>query len=235
MTANCPTGRPAAIRFSMGGHEFTCKQLADLAGCSPQTMHRRLARGMVAAAAVAWGPADRNRARPNAPASVTVRPGKFEMAGQRYTCRALASMAGCSVIAMRSRLRTLSPAEAVARGAADSHRRRKADDDLKTPVRPSRMEPKPPKPPKPAKVKQTKPPASAKLSAKSWSIGEKKADKRVLKPTEIKGEAIVTPKTVVTVAPTPMPRFAVTHAPSTFGRIGQYEDTGSAIARQYGA
>lgn len=82
-----------------------------------------------------------------------------------------------------------------------------------------------------------KPASSAKLSAKSWSIEERKADKRTLKPTEIPGEAIVTPKTVVTVAPKPRDRFYVdpAYVLPTFGRIGQYEDTGSAIARQYGA
>ena len=225
-------GRPTAVFYEMGGQQYTCRQLSEMAGCSNQAMHRRLALGHAPAEAVAWGAADRNRKRPEAKG----RPGRgiHDLNGRLYTCNALALMAGCGMFAMRARLRSMSPAEAVARGAADSHRRRKADDELKTPVRPSRMEPKPPKPPKPAKVKQTKPPASAKLSAKSWSLGEKKADKRVLKPTEIKGEAIVTPKTVVTVAPTPMPRFAVTHAPSAFGRIGQYEDTGSAIARQYG-
>lgn len=218
------TGRPPAAFYEMGGHQFTCRQLAELAGCSHQAMHRRLARGHSPAKAVAWGPADRNRKRPEAVG--TPRQGKHEYNGQRYTCAQLAELAGCGWMAMRSRLRLMSPAEAVARGASDPHRKRKPDAPVKAQA---------PKPPKPAPVKQTKPASSAKLSAKSWSISEKKADKRTLKPADMPGEGIRTEKTVVTVAKH-FDRFAVDPAsvPSIFGRIGQYEDTGTAIARQYG-
>lgn len=216
------TGRPPAAFYEMGGHQFTCRQLAELAGCSHQAMHRRLARGHSPAKAVAWGPADRNRKRPEAVG--TPRQGKHEYNGQRYTCAQLAELAGCGWMAMRSRLRLMSPAEAVARGASDPHRKRKPDAPVKAQA---------PKPPKPAPVKQTKPASSADLSAKSWAIQAKKKAPKVAAPT---GPVVMLPGAKITRAPAPVGRFAVDPrtVPCTFGRIGQYEDTGTAIARQYG-
>ena len=228
------TGRPPAITYEMGGHQFTCRQLAELAGCSHQAMHRRLALGHSPAKAVAWGPADRSRKRPDAKGAP--KPGKHEYNGQRYTCAQLAEIAGCSWMAMRSRLRIMDPVQAVARGASDPHRKRKADEERKTPIR-VKVE----KPPKPAPVK-TRPASSDALSASDWRAAEVKKDKRKL-PASLKvsapsGPIVMLPGVEIQRA-APIPdRFAVdprTCPPIFSGRpYGQYEDTGSAVAKRYG-
>ena len=240
------TGRPkhsGARLYDMGGEQFTALQLAQLAQCSAVAMTARLRR-YSAAQAVAMGKADKHRER--APQTYDTPHGRaphtkfYKVGHESLTVDDLAARAGCSRATMQTRLRTHKPESAIAMGAACPNRPRKLQFRIKPsdakPAKPERA-PKPPDTPKPAPVKQTKPASSAKLSAKSWSIGEKKADKRTLKPADMPGEGIRTEKTVVTVAKH-FDRFAVDPAtcpPIFSGRpYGVHEDTGSAIARQYG-
>ena len=195
-------GSTSGQTYEWQGQQLTMRQLADISGCGKSCLRQRLKK-MDLAAAIAMGPGDRMRRYKggpmfNTPDGLHPTTKRYTVGAETLTLKELAARAGVPACSMRARLLRHEPAVALAMGKAGLGRR----------VNKREPKPKPPpKPPKPAKVKQTKPPASAKLSAKSWSIGEKKADKRVLKPTEIKGEAIVTPKTVVTVAPKPRDRF----------------------------
>lgn len=237
------TGRPkhsGARLYDMGGEQFTALQLAQLAQCSAVAMTARLRR-YSAAQAVAMGKADKHRER--APQTYDTPHGRaphtkfYKVGHESLTVDDLAARAGCSRATMHTRLRTHKPESAIAMGAACPNRPRKLQFRIKPsdakPAKPERA-PKPPDPPKPAAVKQTKPASSADLSAKSWAIQAKKKAPKVAAPT---GPVVMLPGAKITRAPAPVGRFAVDPrtVPCTFGRIGQYEDSGSALERAYGA
>lgn len=141
---------------------------------------------------------------------------RFDFKGQQLTIMQLASLAGCGEPVMRYRLLQAkrTAAEAVAMGAADRFRAM-AQSGNRTPG------------PRPKGEKKAKSPAALPVALQI----KPKPEVQKLSATQ---EVIVPANVKRTVAPPIPDRFAVSKAPSTFGRIGQYEDTGSAIARQYG-
>ena len=224
------TGRPPAITYEMGGHQFTCRQLAELAGCSAQAMGKRLERGMSAADAVSWGPAKQDRPRPHMRGKSSHNVKHHRLGGEVLTAAQLAERAGCPVATMVRRLRDHKPEDALALGPANSNRPRKTDFRIK-----------PERAPKPEPTK-TRPASSDALSASDWRAAEVKKDKRKL-PASLKvsapsGEIFIPPGLEIQRA-APIPdRFAVDPAtcpPIFSGRpYGVHEDTGTAIARCYG-
>lgn len=222
-----PTGRPVQKRHEMGGHLFAVSELAALAGCSAPAMARRLSKHSPAQA-VAMGASDRSRPRGKRLTYSTPTghhpAAKFYTVGdETLTLRQLAQRAGCGDTTMISRLRNNSPEKAIAMGPANANRPRKAVD--------AKLQAKP-KTPKP--VKETKPPSSAALSAKTWTaVAKKKADKKATAPS---GPAIV-PKGLVIQREEPKHgRFYVDpkSVPSHFGRIGQYLPSETVTARRLG-
>lgn len=228
-------GRPAEKCHEMGGQFFSLTELAALAQCGLQTMARRLSRHP-AARAVAMGKPDKNRLRGsrehfNTPTGMHPATKFYAVGDEVLTLRQLAQRAGCSDTTMISRLRRNSPTAAVGMGRPNPNRPRK--------IAPPkvRAEP-PPKPvkvvaPKPKKPAMVKPASSQTLSASSRKWQEHKADKRSV---ELGGPAIILPGAKITRAATPVDRFAVDPAsvPRTFGRIGEYAETGSPLERAYG-
>jgi len=218
---NGPKKAEDVKRWEHGGKMLTAVELAKLAGCGTAAMRKRLDK-MGAADAVAMGPATHARPR-GLGASVWGDRGHhpstkfYELDGERLTVAQLAERAGCPQNTIRSRLLVMTVERAVALGKADHHRLRAAAGTVK----------------KPATAKP-KPGGSEALSAQSWSIRAKKKAPKVAAPT---GPVVMLPGVKITRAAAPVGRFAVDPrtVPCTFGRIGQYEDSGSALERAYGA
>lgn len=228
-------GRPAEKCHEMGGQFFSLTELAALAQCGLQTMARRLSRHP-AARAVAMGKPDKNRLRGsrehfNTPTGMHPATKFYAVGDEVLTLRQLAQRAGCSEATMISRLRHNSPAVAVAMGIPNPNRPRKiAPPKVRAEPAPKPVKAVAPKLKKPAMVK---PASSQALSASSWKWQEHKADKRRVDGTD----RVVVPKGLQIQRQEPKHgRFYVDPktVPSTFGRIGEYAATGSALERAYG-
>lgn len=197
MVEGAPPEPPAPLaKYTLNGARRTIAELADLAGCSRTVMHRRLTGdGMAPEEAVAVG------AKRHSPGTT------YRIDGEHRTCRELADLAGCSVEAMKGRLRRMNPTEAVALGA--------------TPAR---------------------------GPASRWKLQKMPADAPT--PVELALEPLLRAIAPVPPTPAPAPKPALLEpivpadfepivpqarepapVPSTFGRIGEYEETGSAIER----
>lgn len=201
-------GRNPVQFFDFGGEKKTVKDLADLAGCSAEAMRTRL-KTYSPEIAVEMGKADPSR-RPEGWSHPSAK--RYTFNGQQLTISELAKLAGCKDNTMRGRLKTMEAVEAVAMGAGDVKRKRPGSGNF-TP--------------------RGKSASSQALSDKSWTIKERKqADAK--KPAA-SGPVIVPKGLVIQRAPKPLDRFHIDPAsvPSHFGRIGQYESTGSAIEAQY--
>ena len=131
---------------------------------------------------------------------------RYEFRGQMLTAAELAAIAGCAPGAMHNRLTIsrVTPEEAVAAGA-------------RMPRRPRQMQ------------------AKAKASARDAGVAPPAPPTRAPSVFEVKldrsAEAVIPPNVKRTVAPALPDRFAPVVVPSTFGRIGSYERTGSALER----
>lgn len=155
-------------------------------------------------------------------------PLRFNLGGQLLTIGELAAKAGCSWTCMQQRLRHNSPERAVALGGPGPTGRRRS-----SPAATATAAPQPAGQPKAArpegKGQRTAKPAGPRLTKPS----NKPA--MPLKPQPAgftSAEAVVPPNVKRTVATPPQDRFAVSQPQqSTFGRIGQYESTGSALER----
>lgn len=228
--------------YTLNGEKVTLRQLATLAGCSYAAMVRRV-QFHEPAEAVAMGASSRSANACTshlAPYRFPVtrkepppRPeydGKRERAakemtrvitlnGQPTTILALAALAGCSWDVMRYRLKNNSPEQAVAMGPADrqrNHHSKRAEAAKPEPKRTRQA--KCPVPRTDDYQRRVKP--GSKLEATLEWRGAKLDDAEVITPPNVKR----------TTWPTPPDRFAV-QPRGNFGRIGQYERTGSAIER----
>lgn len=185
------------------GQPHTVRQLAELAGVTPHTMRERLSR-LPPEVAVGQG-------------KTKFAPGRlrtFVVNGETLSVADLAKRAGISWVTMYQRLRRYSPEEAVRiplqrRGITVRKPGPKAEPARKPIAATQAPTPAPTRAPTPA---PTRAPTPAPTAAPE-----------VIVPANVKR----------TVAKAPPGRFDVQQAPSTFGRIGQYEETGSAVARQY--
>lgn len=203
------------------GQVLNAAALAKIAGCSQRTMQRRLQRQNSVDRAVAMGPADPRRPRPEArkpkPPKVSPRDRatKYMHDGQQVTAVDLAALAGCSADTMRARLRAgIAPALAVEMGKADIRRKRVLAQ------KPER------------KSAAVEPHRHAKRRARqqaSWQAAKIAKDAR----RSPQGEVIVPKGLQVQRAPAPRGRFDVDNAPALFGALkpGQYLEGGSAWAQ----
>lgn len=140
---------------------------------------------------------------------------RWDYMGQQLTCQQLADLAGCSYSAMFMRLRKDTPETCVAMGGADRGRRWRGT------AAPSGPRPEPGKP------LQDLP------KTRSFATVNGTIDKRRI---DAAAPAQALPGVKVTIAPKPRERFEIDPAsvPSTFGRIGEYAETGSPLERAYG-
>jgi hypothetical protein len=157
-------------------------------------------------------------------------PPKFSLNGRPVTVRELAALAGCSKTAMHERLTAagLSPEAAVAMGR--SHR--------VAPRRPRVTDAgvAPPAPTFPKSVFEPAPPPVVTVPRAHTMAPRPQPPQVSIAPVAFKpGQQAIVPDDVKrTVAPTPRERFAGDDDAMTFGRIGEYEDTGSALSRALG-
>lgn len=207
---------PSAKLWPYKGEQLTLAQLAALAGIKPTAMRERLVR-LSPEAAVGQGQSRFQRGELRT----------WRLDGQDLTVTELAARAGVSHDTMRQRLRR-HPAEVAVsfgrmpRGVQAFPRRAKGP---RKPIEAAAVNVVPTQPPRAATPAPTAAPTPAPTPAPT----------RRLTPAPTAAPEVITPANVKrTVAKAPPGRFEVHHAPSTFGRIGQYEDTGSAVAQQYG-
>lgn len=200
------------------GQPHTAAQLAAIAGIDSQAMRERLKR-MPPEVAVAQGKAKFS------PGSRRT----FDIGGKPHTVGDLARLAGVSWSTMWQRLQRHSAEVAISFGKQPrgvprfSKRAGKAvspapllvDPRVRTPKAPGAAAAQMPAPTRAPTPVPTARPTPAPTP----------------KPTP--APAIVPANVKRTVAKTPPGRFEVDRAPSVFGRIGQYEKTGSAVERKY--
>jgi hypothetical protein len=214
--------RRDAKTFAYQGQQLTVLQLAGLAHVNSHTMRERLKR-LTPEVAVAQGKA---KFAPGARHT-------FELEGKRHTVADLAARAGVSWTTMWQRLKRHSPEVAIsfgkqARGMqAFPRKKAKAAPPLLASPR-VRIAPVATAAPTPA---PTPAPTRAPTAAPT------PAPTRRPTPAPTAPPEVITPADVKrTVAKAPPGRFEVQHAPKIFGgRIGQYEHTGSAVSKRYGA
>lgn len=198
------TGTEARVCADIARRHLTVLQLAGLAGVNAHTMRERLKR-LAPEVAVAQGKAK------FAPGARRM----FQLDGKPHTVADLAARAGVSWTTMWQRLQRHSPAEAISFGKLRQGQTR---------TQPRRRKAEPPLLASP-RVRTPKAVAAPAATATPTAAPT---------PAPTPAPAPIVPANVKrTVAKTPPGRFEVQHAPRTFGRIGQYEDTGTAIARQY--
>ncbi len=193
--------------YKLNGKPVSVPDLAALAGCRPGTMQYRLkTMGMTPEAAVAAGARMLSGPVPT-----------HTYNGQKMFASDLAKLAGCSLTTMHKRLTVggMTPEEAVAVGKCMKRRAYRKTDIAKGDAGVA-----PPAPPTRAKSVFDVTPATGPVPRKPQEMA--------LDP---KAAVIIPPGVKRTVAPTPPDRFAPTFVPSTFGRIGSYERTGSALER----
>lgn len=214
MAEGATTTYPAPqAKYVLYGARKTLAELAALAGCSASAMQQRITTNKMSPEdAVAAGATQQYL-------------GSHWLNGERRTARQLADLAGCSYEAMKGRLKRMSPEAAVQAGA---------EMPIGRVVRSApRVEPPPPPPPPP-------PPSQPQRSV---------FEPRAAVPEPIThGRRVSTATVPPTPAPAPKPAAeeptvppdvkrtfwqppVAAPVPSTFGRIGDYEETGSAIER----
>lgn len=217
--------RRNARTYAYQGQHLTVLQLAGLAGVNAHTMRERLKR-MAPEVAVAQGKAK------FAPGARRM----FQLDGKPHTVADLAARAGVSWTTMWQRLQRYSPAEAISFGKLRQGQTRK---------QPRRRKAEPPllASPRVRTPKAVAAPAATAAPTAAPTPAPTRAPTLVPTPRPTRA-----PTPVPTPAPAPIVpanvkrsfrkappgRYEADSAPPTFGRIGQYEDTGSAIARQYG-
>lgn len=201
------TGKKPAT-YLLNGEPKTAAELGKLCGRTASTMRKRLKR-MTVEDAVSTAPMP---ARTRAPTSTTWATKFHDLNGESVTAKQLAERCGCKIETMRFRLKTHTAAEALA---------------MKRPavkVKRERI--------KYGRTREAKCPAPRvddfQRKVKPGSKLEKVIEWRgqVL----LAGEEFIPDDVKRTIAPTPPDRFAVQPG-GTFGRIGQYECTGSALER----
>lgn len=223
--------------YTLNGQAMSVAQLAALAGCKAAAMQWRLkSMGLSPEEAVAAGARMPNRNQGTPPPEVA-EPGRHGpppthmLDGKPIYVRELARMAGCSKAAMQQRLSKhgMTPEQAVAAGArmttgGASPKQKQArrvggahDAGVAPPAPPTRA--------KSVFDVSTGAAVIAKVRATQHSVRAFAPDAEVIIPPDVKRTVAETPKDR---------RFEIDGPrPSTFGRIGQYESTGSAIERQY--
>lgn len=213
---------PSAKLWPYKGEQLTLAQLAALAGIKPTAMRERLVR-LSPEAAVAQG-------------QLRFQHGElrtWQLDGKPMTVADLAERAGVSRDTMRQRLRRHAPEVAVSfgrmpRGIQAFPRRAKGP---RKPIEALAVNVVPTQAPRAATT-----PAPTLAPTRAPTAAPTLAPTRPPTPAPTAAPEVITPADVKrTVAKAPPGRFEVQHAPKIFGgRIGQYEDTGSAVARQYG-
>jgi hypothetical protein len=220
--------------FDVGAEKLTARELAERAGVDIETMRWRL-KSRTAEQALALGPADRTRRSQAAKL--------WSLGDEQLTVPQMAERAGCQVSSMYARLKTYSPAEAVAMGPSQTLKDRAKAKAAATPPAPAPFSPSvfdvkpPPAPavatsprvtlPPPPKPEKPRTPSAAPKPAPMGrvpSLAPLARDQPTITPDDVKR----------TVAQPLRSRYDVDQVPSTFGRIGQVEDTGSAVSRAYG-
>lgn len=243
--------------YDFGGNQLTLAELAAAAGCTCAAMQWRLrfkspdeAVAMGARAVRVAAPAPPPRAAvSHAKPARTYSPRTYLYQGQDLTVQQLATIAGCSLMAMYGRLLTRTPDAAVVMGGTQSNRDRAAARRRGTaPAAAAPDNPPAPPPassdanvdlgetPAPGKRETPRDHQPAPAPAPEARPYRTTAPAPVPSPAAFKRnqEVIVPPDVKRTVAVTPKDRFAVDGPPpSTFGRIGQYAETNSALARAY--
>lgn len=200
------------------GQPHTALQLATIAGIDSQAMRERLKR-MAPEVAVAQGQAK------FAPGSRRL----FDLDGKAHTVGDLARLAGVSWTTMWQRLQRHSAEVAISfgklpRGVTRFPKTRKA----------AAAAPEPSSKPR-ARIPTLATSAPTPAPTRAPTAAPTPQPTRAPTPASTPAPAPIVPTNVKrTVAKAPPGRFEVHAAPSVFGRIGQYEDTGSAVARQYG-
>lgn len=213
---------PSAKMWPYKGEQLTLAQLAALAGIKPTAMRERLVR-LSPEAAVAQGQSRFQLGELRT----------WQLDGQALTVSELAHRAGVSRDTMRQRLRRHTPEVAVSfgrmpRGVQAFPRRAKGP---RKPIEALAVNVVPTQAPRAATPAPTPAPTAAPTPAPT------PRPTRPPTPAPTAPPEPITPANVKrTVAKAPPGRFEVQHAPKIFGgRIGQYEDTGSAVSKRYGA
>lgn len=212
--------RSKARLYQLGDEQLTIAALAERGHCSPTTMYARLQKHSVAEA-VAMGAPDRNRVGqvrlPPKPGEGPLEHGKgwsrqlvlYPFKGEKQTCDQLAKLARCHRSTMHERLKRMSAEDAVALGK-DARKARKSA-AAAPPAAP--LEP----------VVLNRPPARSRQQPMT-----------VAKPAPLvapDAEPVRPPGLEPVTRARPLGRYEVAEVKSTFGRIGQYEETGSALSR----
>lgn len=226
--AAAPSPRKRAPRrnartWAYQGQQLTARELAGLAGINVDAMRERLTR-LTPEAAVAQGQAK-------------FQPGTrrtFELDGQQMTVGDLAARAGVSWCTMWQRLQRHSPEVAISfekmpRGI-QRFPRKSAEPKGEPPPLLASARVRLPKAAAAPTPKPTQEPTRAPTSAPT-AAPTKASTAPTSKPTT--APVIVPADVKRTVAKAPPSRYEVQRPPATFGRIGQYERTGSAVERQY--